>query len=137
MEMNEVSSKEAVAMAIHEAQNENEAGFEVGAEKESASFVQELVDGTRSNLEAIDQILSVYLKGWQMDRLSRVDREVLRLATYEMVFRSDVPPKVALNEAIEVAKHFGSEESGKFVNGVLGNMIKQVDELKGKYIMQQ
>jgi N utilization substance protein B len=137
IEMNEVSSKEAVAMAIHEAENDNEAGLEVGDEKVPSTFVQELVDGTRTYLEPIDQILSVYLKGWQIDRLSRVDREVLRLAAYEMVFRSDVPPKVALNEAIEVAKHFGSEESGKFVNGVLGNMIKEIDELKGKYIPQQ
>ncbi|HZG75410.1 MAG TPA: transcription antitermination factor NusB, partial [Paenibacillus sp.] len=54
------------------------------------------------------------------------------VAVFEMVYSSDVPPKVAVNEAIEVAKHFGTEESGKFVNGVLGKMVKQVDELKAQ-----
>lgn len=67
-----------------------------------------------------------------MDRLSKVDREILRLATYEMVFRDDVPPKVVVNEAIEMSKNFGTEESGKFVNGVLGKMIKDLDTLRGQ-----
>ncbi|MFC0214209.1 transcription antitermination factor NusB [Paenibacillus chartarius] len=133
IEMNEVSVKEAVHMALEEARNDNEAGFDVGDDKVPSTYVQELVEGTRERLEPIDQMLSVFLKGWQMDRLSRVDREVLRLAAYEMVYRDDVPPKVALNEAIEIAKHFGTEESGKFVNGVLGKMIKDIDELKQKY----
>jgi N utilization substance protein B len=133
MEMNEVSAAEAVAMAVGEAENDNEAGLDVGDEKVTPAYVQELVDGTRANLLPIDAMLSDYLKGWQMDRLSRVDREVLRLAAYEMVYRDDVPPKAALNEAIELAKHFGTEESGKFVNGVLGKMIKELDGLKSKY----
>jgi N utilization substance protein B len=137
IEMNEVSVKEAVAMAVHEAENDNEAGLAVAGEKVSPGYVQELVEGTRANLAAIDEMLSDYLKGWRMDRLSRVDREVLRLAAYEMVYRDDVPPKVALNEAIELAKHFGTEESGKFVNGVLGKMIKELDKLKAKYAEPQ
>jgi N utilization substance protein B len=134
IEMNEVTPKEAVAMAIHEAENDNEAGLAIQDEKMSPAYVHELVNGTRSHLSQIDEMLSDFLKGWQMDRLSRVDREVLRLAAYEMVYRDDVPPKVALNEAIELAKHFGTEESGKFVNGVLGKMIKELDALKGKYV---
>lgn len=137
IEMNEVSAKEAVAMAVHEAENDNEANLAIEGDKVSPAYVQELVDGTRTNLSAIDEMLSDYLKGWRMDRLSRVDREVLRLAAYEMVYRDDVPPKVALNEAIELAKHFGTEESGKFVNGVLGKMIKELDGLKGKYTGQK
>jgi transcription antitermination protein NusB len=80
---------------------------------------------------AIDDMLEHYLKGWQMSRLSRVDRQILRLATFEMVFADDVPAKVAVNEAIDLAKHFGTEDSGKFVNGVLGKMIQEVDTLKG------
>ncbi|MOA60631.1 hypothetical protein D3C78_1855570 [compost metagenome] len=64
--------------------------------------------------------------------MSKVDRQVLRLAVYEMIFRDDVPGKVAVNEAIELAKHFGTIESGKFVNGVLGKMIQDVDQLKAK-----
>jgi N utilization substance protein B len=62
-----------------------------------------------------------------------VDKEVLRLAAYEMIFRDDVPPKVVVNEAIELSKHFGTEESGKFVNGVLGKMIKELDQIKLKH----
>lgn len=65
-----------------------------------------------------------------MDRLSKVDREVLRMAAYEMLYRQDTPPKVVVNEAIELAKHFGTDESGKFVNGVLGKLIKEMDSLK-------
>ncbi|MNC58983.1 hypothetical protein D3C75_1087580 [compost metagenome] len=61
-----------------------------------------------------------------------MDREILRLGVYEMVFREDVPPKVVVNEAIEMSKHFGTEESGKFVNGVLGKMITQLEGIKGK-----
>ena len=65
-----------------------------------------------------------------MDRLSRVDRQILRVACYELVYREDVPPKAAINEAIELAKHFGTDEPGKFVNGVLGKVIGALDELK-------
>jgi N utilization substance protein B len=132
IEMNEVSAKEAVNSAIEEAENDNEAELEVADEKISPSYITELVEGTIQNKASIDEMLEEYLKGWAMNRLSRVDREVLRLAVYEMVYREDVPPKVVVNEAIELSKHFGTEESGKFVNGVLGKMIKELEELKGK-----
>jgi N utilization substance protein B len=132
IEMNQVSPKEAVAHAIEEAENDNEAELEVADERISAEYISELVEGTIKHKTNIDELLADYLKGWQMDRLSRVDREVLRLAVYEMVYRDDVPPKVVVNEAIELSKHFGTDESGKFVNGVLGKMIKELDGLKGK-----
>ncbi|MMZ68629.1 hypothetical protein D1872_313360 [compost metagenome] len=76
--------------------------------------------------------MAEYLKGWQVSRLSRVDRQILRLAAYEMVFMDDVPAKVAVNEAIELSKHFGTEESGKFVNGVLGRIIQELEQLKSR-----
>jgi len=97
-----------------------------------AEYVLALVNGVWANKAAIDDLLGVYLKGWQISRLSRVDRQILRLAAYEMVFAEDVPAKVAVNEAIELSKHFGTDESGKFVNGVLGKMIQDVEELKKK-----
>ncbi len=90
------------------------------------------MEGTQSNRERIDKVLSEYLKGWQIDRLSRVDREVLRLAVYELLYTKDTPPKVVVNEAIELAKHFGTEESGKFVNGVLGKLFKELDAVQEK-----
>ncbi len=130
MEMNEVSAEEAVNMVLEEANHDNEANMEITDENNLKQFVIELVEETYKIKEYIDNMLAQYLKGYQMDRLSRVDRQVLRLAAYEMVFREDVPPKVVINEAIELSKHFGMEDSGKFVNGVLGKMIKELDQLK-------
>src|ERR1700730_18190394 len=130
IEMNHVSPMEAITSVIDEAENDNESELEVADEKLSPDYIFELVEGTFTNKKEIDIMLEEYLKGWQMDRLSRIDREVLRLAVYEMVYRDDVPPKVVVNEAIELSKHFGTEESGKFVNGVLGKMIKEIDRIK-------
>ncbi|GKS11941.1 transcription antitermination factor NusB [Paenibacillus chitinolyticus] len=129
IDMNGVSAAEAVNVAVHEAENDNEAQVD-HKEKIMPEYIRELVDGTLNNRDRIDQLLAGYLKGWKMDRLSRVDREVLRLAAFEMLFQEDVPPKVVVNEAIDLAKHFGTDDSGKFVNGVLGKMIKDVDTLR-------
>jgi transcription antitermination protein NusB len=133
MQMNEVTASVAIDMAINEAENDNESEMELKDEKIDPKYIEELVVGTEQNKILIDELLVEYLKGWQIDRLSKVDKEVLRLAAYEMIFRDDVPPKVVVNEAIELSKHFGTEESGKFVNGVLGKMIKELDEIKAKH----
>ena len=135
MQMNEVGSHEAIVAAVTEAEHDNEAELNVEGAI-SIEFIQELVEGTATRLSSIDEMLVDYLKGWKIDRLSKIDREVLRLAAYEMVYRNDVPPKVVVNEAIDLAKHFGTEESGKFVNGVLGKMIGEVEQLKAKYLVQ-
>jgi N utilization substance protein B len=119
-------------MLITEATGENESEVEIKNVDQAEEFVLELVNGTWSHKVEIDRVLSDYLKGWQISRLSKVDRQVLRLAVYEMVYREDVPGKVAVNEAIEVAKHFGTGESGKFVNGVLGKMVHEIDQVKEK-----
>jgi N utilization substance protein B len=128
MEMNGVTGDEAVNVVMEEARQDNEIGTEVGELEKINAYTRELVEGVCEKREMIDQQLAVYLTGWQVDRLSRVDRQVLRLATYEMLFRSDVPAKVAINEAIELAKHFGLAENGKFVNGVLGRMLREKEE---------
>ncbi|WP_379161951.1 transcription antitermination factor NusB [Paenibacillus sp. sgz5001063] len=130
MEMNEVESAEAVEMLIAEASEENETERVITDEIELKTYVVAHVNGVWEHKMAIDDMLEHYLKGWQMSRLSRVDRQILRLATFEMVFGNDVPAKVAVNEAIDLAKHFGTEDSGKFVNGVLGKMIQEIDTLK-------
>lgn len=132
MEMNEVGAAEAVNMLINEAAEDNEAEVVIRDADVVRTYVTEIVQGTWNNKEAIDGLLVDYLKGWQISRLSRVDRQILRLSTYEMVFRDDVPAKVSVNEAIELSKYFGTEESGKFVNGVLGRMIQEVDAIKAK-----
>jgi N utilization substance protein B len=130
MEMNDVEVTEAVEMLIEEAADENETERIITDEIELKAYVVAHVNGVWEHKIAIDDMLEHYLKGWQMSRLSRVDRQILRLATFEMVFASDVPAKVAVNEAIDLAKHFGTDDSGKFVNGVLGKMIQELDTLR-------
>lgn len=132
MEMNDVEVAEAVEMLIEEAADENETDRVITDENELKTYVVEHVNGVWEHKMAIDDMLEHYLKGWQMSRLSRVDRQILRLATFEMIFASDVPAKVAVNEAIDLAKHFGTEDSGKFVNGVLGKLIQDVDKLRAE-----
>jgi len=134
MEMNEVKAEEAVDMLLQEAAEDNEADVVVKDEAALRQYVLDMVAGTWEQRSAIDALLSDYLKGWQVSRLSRVDRQILRLAAYEMIFREDIPAKVAVNEAIELSKHFGTEESGKFVNGVLGRMIQDWEQLKSRFV---
>jgi transcription antitermination protein NusB len=87
-------------------------------------FVYALAEGVRSNLEAIDAVMVKTAPEWPVDQITIVDRNVLRLGIYELMFLKDVPPKVAINEAVEIAKTYGGESSGKFLNGVLGTLFK-------------
>lgn len=130
MEMNEVSVQEAVDMLVQESSADNEIGAEAKDVEQIDAYARELASGVVEHRQAIDNMLQNFLTGWQVDRLSRVDRQILRLACFEMVYRDDVPPKAAINEAIELAKHFGTEESGKFVNGVLGKLVLAIEQLK-------
>jgi N utilization substance protein B len=83
------------------------------------AFAQPLIDGMNAHLEEIDERIRRYCENYELRRISGVDRNVLRLAIYEMLFRDDIPPVVSINEAIELAKKFGGAESGRFVNGIL------------------
>lgn len=82
-------------------------------------FVKDLFFGVTSNREEIDRNLAAASEHWRLDRMSRVDRNVMRMALYEMLFRDDIPLKVSLNEAIDLGKDFGAEDSGAFINGIL------------------
>ena len=82
-------------------------------------FAEELVKGVAANREAIDGKIEAQSKNWTISRISRVDLNILRIAFFELLFRSDIPKNVTINEAIEVAKKFGTEESPAFVNGIL------------------
>ncbi|HEY2028761.1 MAG TPA: transcription antitermination factor NusB [Myxococcales bacterium] len=95
------------------------------ADKETAQFADELVRGVQSERRAIDDIIQKSSTNWKLDRMARVDRNILRLAVYEMLRRADVPVRVTLNEAVELGKKFGSEESSAFVNGVLDRIAHQ------------
>ncbi|MGC7873539.1 transcription antitermination factor NusB [Desulfosporosinus sp. SYSU MS00001] len=92
----------------------------------SKTFAQELVDDTIAHLEEIDKTIASFAQGWAIGRMANVDRNVIRLATCEILFRSDIPGRVSLNEAIELAKRFGGEESAKFVNGILDRIVDSV-----------
>jgi N utilization substance protein B len=92
-------------------------------------FVERLVRGTLNNLKSIDDLVSKSSLNWKLARMSRVDRNILRLAAFELAFESDVPSRATLNEAIEIAKRYGTEESGKFVNGILNQIAQDLDRL--------
>lgn len=102
-------------------------------EFDDGGFVEELVLGVFKNITAINDYIKKYAPEWPIDQITIIDRNVLRLGVYELVFSEKIPPKVAINEAIEVAKNFGGESSGKFINGVLGSIYTNMsDEEKNK-----
>ena len=82
-------------------------------------FALKLVQGTWENIDGIDSLIRNYSEHWSVERMSRVDRSILRMAVYELMFCDDIPPKVTLNEAIDLGKIYGSENSGSFINGIL------------------
>ncbi len=86
------------------------------------SFSQELVKGVADNLGEIDKKIAQHATNWQLKRMAVIDRNILRMGCFELLFRSDIPTKVSINEAVELAKKYSGLESGKFVNGVLDNI---------------
>ncbi len=103
---------------------------EFGDGIEEPEFIVLLVKGTLGHVEEIDRIIERAAPQWPIDQIAMVDRNVLRLGLYELMWgdRDAVPPKVAINEAIELAKSFGGESSGRFINGVLGTVYKEMGE---------
>ncbi len=99
---------------------------EFAPEFDDGGFVQELVDGVLGRRREIDEIITHFAPDWPIDTITIVDRNILRLGVYELKFSQTVPSKVAINEAIELAKGFGGEASGRFVNGVLGAIYKDM-----------
>ena len=95
---------------------------ETDLSEEQTKFARELVEGVLHNRAAIDGEIESASTHWSLEQMAKVERAVLRLATYELLFREDIPPKAAINESIELAKTFGGDESGRFVNGVLGRV---------------
>jgi len=96
------------------------------ASKHVREFAKILATGACEHRAEIDATIQAHTDNYRLDRLSAVDRSILRLAIYELLFRDDIPNVVSINEAIEVAKRFGTEESGRFVNGILDNLHKAI-----------
>jgi len=90
-------------------------------------FAEEIIKGTIGKLQEIDQFIQNNTTGWTKERIAKVDLAILRLALYEILFRDDIPDSVSINEAIELAKKYSTDESGSFVNGVLGKIIREAD----------
>jgi N utilization substance protein B len=93
---------------------------------EARAFADELVRGTKDKQSKVDALIRQFAEHWDLDRMALVDRNILRLAVYELLLPSAVPPKVAINEAIEIAKKFGTQESSRFINGVLDRIAKEL-----------
>ena len=94
-------------------------------EAETRLFAEPLIRGTVQHRDEIDEHIKKHAKNWELHRIAVVDRNILRLAIYEMLHRDDIPPVVSINEAVDIAKKFSTEDSGKFVNGIL-------DKIKGE-----
>lgn len=92
--------------------------------EEIKDFALKIVKGTLENLKEIDSLIKERLQNWEFDRISNVDKNILRFAIYELLYRDDIPVAVTINEAIEIAKEYSGSEAGKFVNGIL-DRIKQ------------
>jgi N utilization substance protein B len=103
---------------------------EFGPGMDDTSFARSLVESTIKNIGEIDPLIEKCAPEWPLDQVTVVDRNILRLGIYELLFGnySEVPPKVAINESIELAKSFGGESSGRFVNGVLGTIYRELGE---------
>lgn len=98
--------------------------FEVS--KKSIPYAQHLIDGIAQHWEEINQLIQDNASNWRLDRMSVIDRNIMRIATFEMCYQDDVPPSVAIDEAIEVAKQYSTDEAAPFINGVLDSVNKSL-----------
>ena len=95
-------------------------------EAEVHLFADPLIRGTLEHRDAIDEHIKKHAKNWEFHRIAAVDRNIMRLAIYEMLFREDIPPIVSINEAVDIAKKFSTQDSGKFVNGILDKVRSEL-----------
>jgi N utilization substance protein B len=110
---------------------------EFGAGLTEQEFTKQLVEGVISKLAEIDELIQKYAPDWPLEQITTVDRNILRLGIFELKYSSEVPPKVAINEAIELAKSFGGPSSGRFVNGVLGAIFKDMAPAEAEAVREE
>jgi len=87
-------------------------------------YVYDILTGTKQNQQQLDSYISKYAKGWSINRIAKVDLAILRLALYEIMHRDDIPSEVSINEAVELAKKYGSHKTSSFINGILGSFVR-------------
>jgi transcription antitermination factor NusB len=97
--------------------------------EEAETYLRRLIDTTLGNQQEIDAALRRHLNRWSLERLTVLDRAILRLAAAEILYFDDVPPKVSINEAVDIAKKYGDDDAGKFVNGVLDSVYQDTDRV--------
>jgi N utilization substance protein B len=95
------------------------------AGREIDPFAEELVDGVAANRAEIDSVLQSHVENWSLERMATLDRNILRVAVYELLHRPEIPSSVAISEAVEIAKRMSTEDSSRFVNGILGNFARE------------
>lgn len=95
---------------------------ELDLDESDIPYIDDILSGSKRYSEEIDELITTHAKGWKFDRISKVDLSILRLAIYEILYRDDIPESVSINEAVELAKKYGGEKTGSFVNGILGTI---------------
>ncbi len=118
MEVNDDFSDEALNIYF------NNFSFEE-LEKE---YILDAMTKIKENIDSIDKYIELYSQGWNLNRLAKIDLAVLRIAVYEILYRKDIPVEVSINEAIEIVKKYSTEESFRFINGVLGGVVRNIDK---------
>ncbi|MFA5524033.1 MAG: transcription antitermination factor NusB [Tissierellales bacterium] len=98
---------------------------------DESEYIVNTINQIIENLEIIDSKIEKYALGWKINRIPKVDLSILRIAIYEMLFRSDIPIEVSINEAIDIGKKYSTNESSKFINGLLGSIARDGDDLNG------
>jgi N utilization substance protein B len=124
-DLSEYLAREASAERRKTAEEREELAKRRQRVQEAFQYAQSLVRGTLENRERIDELIRSQADNWRLERMPAVDRNILRLAIFEMLHEQETPKLVVLDEAIELAKKFGSEQSGRFVNGLLDGLLKQ------------
>lgn len=97
-------------------------------EDEEVEYIATAIEKVKENIEEIDNYIKLYSEGWDIKRIAKVDLAVLRIAIYEILYRKDIPIEVSINEAIEIVKKYSTEDSFKFVNGVLGGVVRNISK---------
>jgi len=104
-------------------------GEEGELERPTDPYMSEVLEGIEAHRPKIDRLIEERAEGWPLERLHSVDRNILRLAIYELLYREDIPPEVAINEAVELAKKYGTERSPAFINGILDRILKEKERI--------
>ena len=125
-------SRELALQALYQGEQAGQNGLLVFEEfcahfqvnKKSIPYAKKILDGVQEKADAINQLISKYAENWRLERMSVIDRNILRLAVFELHYQDDVPASVAINEAVEIAKRYSTDDSGSFINGILDTMAK-------------